>query len=155
MKKKRFSLADFDQTLIELVNSTNHKIVGIWALQCARRVLGYFTARFPDDDRPLRALDTLQDWIDTGDFKMVVIRQAALASHAGAREVGEDSPARSAARAAGQAVAAAHVRTHAIAAANYALQAIHRAANRSEAEILVEKERIWQKQCLLDLIAGK
>ena len=73
------------------------------------------------------------------------IRQASLASHAAARETNEDNPARSAARAAGQAVATAHVKTHAIGAAIYALQAIHRANGD------INKERDWQWKHLLDL----
>jgi hypothetical protein len=84
-------------------------------------------------------------------FKMADIRKAALASHAAAREVGEDNAARSAARAAGQAVATAHVPTHSIGAANYALQAIHRATNSSDANAAVAKERDWQYHHLLEL----
>jgi hypothetical protein len=82
---------------------------------------------------------------------MAVIRKASLASHAAAREVGEDSPARSAARAAGQAVATAHVPTHSIGGSIYALQAIHRAANPADADAAVAKERDWQYQHLLEL----
>jgi hypothetical protein len=82
---------------------------------------------------------------------MADIREASLSSHAAAREVGEDNAARSAARAAGQAVATAHVRTHAMGAANYALQAIHRAAQHAEAEAAVAKERDWQYHHLLEL----
>jgi len=93
----------------------------------------------------------LQAWIDTGVFKMADIRKASLASHAAAREVGADNAARSAARAAGQAVATAHVPTHAIGAANYALQAIYRAARSSNADAAVAKERAWQYQHLLEL----
>jgi len=83
---------------------------------------------------------------------MADIRKAALASHAAAREVGEDNAARSAARAAGQAVATAHVPTHSIGAANYALQAVYRAANTSDADAAAAKERDWQHKHLLDLI---
>ena len=82
---------------------------------------------------------------------MAVIRKASLDSHAAARDVGEDSPARSAARAAGQAVATAHVRTHAPGAAIYALQAIHRATSASDADAAVAKEHEWQYQRLLEL----
>jgi hypothetical protein len=84
-------------------------------------------------------------------FKMADIRKASLSSHAAAREVGEDNAARSAARAAGQAVATAHVPTHSIGAAVYALQAIYRAADVSDAEAAVAKEREWQYQHLLKL----
>ena len=93
-----------------------------------------------------------QTWIDTGVFKMPVIRKASLDSHAAAREVGEDNSVRSAARAAGQAVATAHVPTHSIGAAIYALQAIYRATASADA---VEKERNWQYQRLLDLRVAK
>ena len=83
---------------------------------------------------------------------MAVIRKASLASHAAARDVGEDNAARSSARAAGQAVATAHVPTHSIGAAIYALQAIHRATNSSDADAAVDIERDWQYQQLLELV---
>ncbi len=108
----------------------------------------FYEADYPDDARPHQALQTLQEWIETGKFSMNVIRSAALASHAAAREVGEDTPARSAARAAGQAVSTAHVAAHALGAANYALQATHRAASSEEAENAVANERDWQYQML-------
>ena len=79
---------------------------------------------------------------------MVVIRKASLDSHAAAREVGEDSPARSAARAAGQTVATAHVPRHSYGSAIYAQQAIYRATYSLDA---VESERNWQYQHLLNL----
>jgi hypothetical protein len=81
---------------------------------------------------------------------MAVIRRAALNAHAAAREVGADNAARSAARAAGQAVATAHVSTHSIGAAQYALQAVYRAA---EPEA-VERERKWQIKRLVELTHG-
>ncbi len=115
------------------------------------RVLPFFEEKYPGDPRPRNALAVLRNWIKTGVFKMSVIRKASLGSHAAAREVGEDSPARSAARAAGQAVATAHVPTHCIGAANYALQAVFRAADSSDAGAAVERERAWQFRRLLDL----
>ena len=82
---------------------------------------------------------------------MAEICKASLASHAAARDVGENNAARSAARAAGQAVATAHVPTHCIGAANYALQAIYRATNPSDADAAVAKERESQYHHLLEL----
>ena len=82
---------------------------------------------------------------------MSVIRGASLGSHSAARDVGEDAPARQAARSAGQAVATAHVKTHSFAAANYALQAIHRDSDAQTADQSVIVERKWQHQRLLDL----
>lgn len=151
MAKSKFSLAYKDESLVELVNTTGHKALAMWAIECAERVLPYFEQAYPNDPRPRQALETLQAWIDTGVFKMAVIRGASLASHAAAREVEEDSAARSAARAAGQAVATAHVPTHSIAAANYALQAVHRAAQPPEADAAVAREREWQYGRLVEL----
>lgn len=86
---------------------------------------------------------------------MAVIRKASLASHAAAREVGEDNAARSAARAAGQAVVTAHVPTHSMGSAIYALQAIYRATDPSDTGAAIAKEREWQYQHLLELIQNE
>ncbi len=151
MKKSKFSLNYQVEVLLELTKRSDPKTLAIWAIDCVERVLPYFEEGFPEDPRPRRALEVLQVWIDTGLFNMAVIREAALASHAAAREVGEDNPARSAARAAGQAVATAHVPTHSIAAANYALQAIHRATDVPDTEEAILRERAWQTQHLIEL----
>lgn len=151
MKKSKFSLAQHKNHFVELVKKTDHKTLAVWAIDCAERVMPYFEEKYPEDHRPRQAIETLQAWINTGMFKMAVIRKASLTSHAAAREVGEDNAARSVARAAGQAVATAHVRTHSIGAAIYALQAIHRATNSSDADAAVAKERDWQYQRLLEL----
>jgi hypothetical protein len=151
MKKSKFSLAKHKGEFLELVKKIDHKILAIWAIDCAERVLPYFEEKYPEDHRPREAIETLQAWIDTGAFKMTVIRKASLTSHAAAREVGEDNAARSAAHAAGQAVATAHVPTHSIGAAIYALQAIHRVSDSADADSDVAKEREWQYQHLLEL----
>ena len=152
MQKSKFSLATYkDERIAELVGKTDHKTLAVWAIDCVERVLPYFEGKYPEDNRPRNAIETLQTWINTGVFKMAVIRKAALDSHAAAREVGEDNAARAAARAAGQAVATAHVPTHAIGAAIYALQAIHRAANSSDADAAVAKEQDWQYKHLVGL----
>ena len=144
MKKSKFSVTHKDNSTIELVRKTDHKTLAIWAIDCVERVMQYFEEKYPDDHRPRKAIEAFQAWINTGVFKMVDIRKAALTSHAAAREVGEDNAARSTARAAGQAVATAHVPTHSIGAANYALQAIYRATNSFDNDLAVAKERDWQ-----------
>jgi hypothetical protein len=152
MEKAKFSLTTYkDESMVEFVRKTDHKTVALWAIDCVERVMPYFEEKYPQDHRPRHALETLQTWIDTGVFKMDTIRRASLASHVAAREVGEDTAARSTARAAGQAVATAHVPLHALGAANYALQAIHRATSSSDADAAVAREREWQLQHLLNL----
>ena len=151
MGKSRFSVTHKDELIVELVRNTDHKTLAIWAIDCVTRVMPYFEGKYPEGKRPRKAIRALQAWINTGVFKMADIRKASLASHAAAREVGEDNAARSAARAAGQAVATAHVPTHSIGAANYALQAIHRTTSSSDADATTAKERDWQYQHLLEL----
>jgi hypothetical protein len=122
---------------------TDQKILALWAADCAERVLPYFENEHPEDSRPRSAIETLREWVATGVFKMAVIRKASLDAHAAAREAEEGSAAQSAARAAGQAVATAHVRTHSTGAPAYALKAIA-AADPTNAETNVVKERDWQ-----------
>lgn len=148
MVRNKFSIAHKDEDLTGLVGKSDHKTLARWAVDCAERVLPYFKEKYPLDKRPQAALENLQDWIKTGIFKMSIIRKASLDSHAAAREVGEDSPARSAARACGQAVATAHVPRHAYGSAIYAQQAIFRATNSFEE---AEKERNWQYKRLLKM----
>ena len=146
-----FSLARMDSSLVDRIGKTDKKTLAVWAIECAKRVLPYFEEEFPEDPRPRNALKALQAWIKTGEFHMAVIRKASLDAHAAAREVGEDNPARSAARAAGQAIATAHVPGHSLGAAQYALQAVYRANIPSRAEAAVARERDWQYRHLIKL----
>ena len=151
MKRPKFSINHKDDEMQKLVSQTDQKTLALWAIDCAERVMPYFEGNFPQDRRPRQALEILKNWIAMGEFKMSVIRKASLDSHAAARDVGTDSPARSAARAAGQAVATAHVPRHAYGPAGYAQQAVFRASEPAEAEPAVANERDWQYKRLLEL----
>ncbi len=151
MKKSKFSLSQHKAYFLELVEKTDQKTLAVWAIECAERVMPYFEDSSPADPRPRTAIKTLQTWIETGVFRMAVIRKASLDAHAAARDVGEDNAARSVAHAAGQAVATAHVPTHAIGAAIYGLQAIHRASAAEDADAAVAQERAWQFRRLGEL----
>jgi predicted GIY-YIG superfamily endonuclease len=152
-RKVKFPLSSLrDPRIGDLVKTTPHTTLALWAIDCAERVIPYFEQEFPQDKRPRTAIETLKKWIKTGVFSMAAIRKASLDAHAAARDVGEGGPARSAAHAAGQAVATAHVRTHSMGPAIYALQAISRAVKPQDAEAAVAKEREWQYKRLLSLI---
>ncbi len=73
------------------------------------------------------------------------IRGASLAAHAAAREAKENNAACFAARAAGQAVATAHVPQHALGGAYYALKTVA-ATDPDNAEVKIAKERNWQSR---------
>ena len=119
------------------------RVMAMWAADCAERVLSLFENAYPNDDRPRQAIEACRAWVQTGEFKMAEIRGASLAAHAAARAAKENTAACFAARAAGQAVATAHVPQHAFGGAYYALKAIA-AADPAQAEVKVSKERNWQ-----------
>ena len=119
------------------VSLKNHKLLAIWAADCAEHVLPYFEKKHPKDKRPQKAIKTLKNWIKTGVFHMKDIRRASLDSHAAARKT-KDNLACFAARSAGQAVATAHVPEHAFGASYYALK-LTRASKKN-----INKEFNWQ-----------
>jgi hypothetical protein len=122
----------------------DHQALALWAAECAERVLPFFAEKYPHDPRPQEAIRILREWVHTGRFSMPVIRGASLAAHAAARAVkAEEDAARFAARAAGQAVATAHVPTHAFGPVYYALKAIA-AAHPADRQAAVAQERAWQ-----------
>ena len=116
----------------------------MWAADCAERVLPYFEKEYPKDGRPRKAIEACREWVRTGVFKMVDIRKASLDAHAAARKAKEkeNNTACFAARAAGQAVATAHVSQHAFGASYYALKIA--AADPVNAKIKIAKELNWQ-----------
>ena len=145
------AVTSMDETIARLATRTDHRKLGMWAAECAERVLHHFEDRNPGDDRPRKAIETLRTWVRTGEFRMATIRGASLSAHAAARAVAGDDAAKSAARAAGQAVATAHVPAHSQAAAIYAATAVRDAADASGAEAAALRERRWQYLRLLRL----
>lgn len=123
--------------------------MAIWDADCAEHVLPYFEKEFPKDGRPRKAIEACRTWVRTGVFKMAVIRKASLDAHAAAREAKakQNNAACFAARAAGQAVATAHVSEHAFGAAYYALKAVA-AADPANAKVKIAKEINWQTRHL-------
>jgi hypothetical protein len=102
----------------------DQRLMAIWSLGCAERVLPMFASVASDDSRPRIAIDVGRAWVATGSFSMKVIRDASLGAHAAAKAVRQHTAAAHAAHAAGQAVATAHVAQHAYGGAYYALRAV-------------------------------
>jgi len=127
-------------------NKQDQRLLAVWAAECAERVLPFFEKAYPKDDRPSKAIEACRTWVRTGVFKMADIRKASLAAHAAAREAKENNAACFASRAAGQAVATAHVPEHAFGAAYYALKIA--ASGSADAKAKIKKELNWQTQHL-------
>lgn len=129
-------------------------LMATWAADCAERVLPLFEKVYPEDDRPRRAIEACRTWVRTGVFRMAEIRGASLGAHAAARDAKENDAACFAARAAGQAVATAHVPQHAYGAAYYALKAVA-AADPANAGVTVGREWDWQAGRLPEELRGE
>ena len=120
----------------------DHRALALWAADCAGYVLPTFETRYPQDDRPRKAIEAGRAWA-RDEIACGEARTAALASHAAARDA-DDPAARAAARAAGHAAATAHVAGHARHAATYAVKAVTYASGTADADAAANKEREWQ-----------
>ena len=56
MKKPKLAVTSVDKSIAELVSKTDHKILIIWAADCAERVLLYFEEIYSEDNRPRKAV---------------------------------------------------------------------------------------------------
>jgi Imm-5 like putative immunity protein len=124
------------------LQDADHRLLAVWAADCAQHVLHFFEQIQPSDDRPRRAIEQARSWA-RGEITMTQARTAAFAANAAAREV--SGAAKEAAHAAGQAVAVAHVAAHELGAAAYAIRAARAAAPEDEREEAGRSECQWQR----------
>jgi hypothetical protein len=101
------------------ITKKEHKLLALWAADCAQHVLKYFEKKYPKDKRPRLAIKAARDWAK-GKIKCGDARKAAIASHAAARRCPHFSASQFASRAAGHAAAVCHVAGHARGAEWYA-----------------------------------
>jgi hypothetical protein len=120
----------------------DHRLLGIWAADCAEHVLPLFEKARPDDDRPRRAIDFGRAWT-RGEVTWAEARTVAGHANAAARDLA--GAARHAAYAAGQAAAVGHVAAHELGAAAYAIRAAQAAAAPDEREAARHRECQWQR----------
>jgi len=129
-----------------LLDEARHRLLAAWAADCAEHVLPLFAAKYPEDERPRRAIQVARAW-SRGEVTVLEARAAALAAHAAARSAA-DPAASQAARAAGHAVATAHMADHELGGALHAIKAVRLAAPASEAVAAGERECQWQREQL-------
>jgi hypothetical protein len=131
------------------LRDADHRLLAIWAADCAEHVLHHFEQVRPLDDRPRRAIDLARAWT-RGEVRMTDARTAAGHANAAARDL-RGAP-RHAAYAAGQAAAVAHVAAHELGAAAYAIRAAQSAAPEDELTEAGRAECRWQRGQLPDQI---
>jgi len=129
-----------------LLDVSCHRLLASWAADCAEHVLPLFTAKYPEDDRPRRAIETARAW-SRSEASVGEAREAAFAAHAAARSA-SDGAAREVARAAGHAVATTHMADHELGAAAYAIKAVRLASPEADAMAAGERECRWQREHL-------
>jgi hypothetical protein len=132
-----------------VLSDDDHRLLALWAADCADHVLPFFAAARPNDDRPRRGIEAARAWV-RGEMKMTEARAAAGHANAAARDLA--GAARFAAYAAGQAAAVAHVAAHELGAAAYAIRAARAAVPKEERETAGRRECQWQREQLPEAI---
>src|SRR5215813_7653936 len=70
------------------LSEEDRRFVGLWAADCAERVLPLFEAKAPSDTRPREAIEGIRAFA-RGGKRTAQLRSLAWAAHAAAREVGD------------------------------------------------------------------
>lgn len=126
LKKKNKILFSRDseclQELIKLIQQQNHRVLVMWALDCAKLPLELFEAKYCEEKRPRICLELCEAWA-RGKIKMPAAKRAILDSHTAAKEI-NDSEYGALCHAIGHAGATVHVETHALGLPMYELTAI-------------------------------
>ena len=130
-----------------LLQDAHHRLIALWAADCAQHVLHFFEQEQPDVYRPRRAIEQARAWA-RGEVTMTQARTAAGHAMGAARPL--RGAAREAAYAAGQAAAVAHVADHGLGAAAYAIRAVRAAAPKAEQLEAGRRECRWQRAQLPD-----
>jgi hypothetical protein len=125
-----------------ILQDDDHRLLAMWAADCAEHVLRYFEQVRPKDDRPRLAIDLGRAWA-RGEITWGVARAAAGHANAAARDL--SGAARPAAYAAGQAAAVGHVAAHELGAAAYAIKAARALATDDDRVEAGRLECQWQR----------
>ena len=124
------------------LQDADHRLLAVWAADCAQHVLHLFEDMQPNDDRPRQAIELVRAWARG---KVTMSQSRAAGGHAMAAARYLRGAARHAAYAAGQAAVAAHVAAHELGAAAYAIKAAREAALDGQAEEAGRLECKWQR----------
>ena len=134
-----------------ILQDDDHRLLAMWAADCAEHALHHFEHARPNDDRPRLAIDHGRAWA-RGEITWWEARSAGGHANAAARDL--SGGPRYAAYAAGQAAAVGHVAAHELGAAAYAIRAARAAAADGEHEEAGRLECQWQRARLPHEIRG-
>lgn len=130
-----------------MLTDEDHRLLALWAAECAEHVLHLFEQDHPSDTRPRDATEAARAWAGGG---MRMMDARACGGHA----MGAARPLRGAARyaayAAGQAACVPHVPEHDLGAAAYAVKAARAAGTVGSTAGRLERD--WQRERLPERI---
>ncbi|MDH6678503.1 hypothetical protein M2284_002706 [Rhodococcus sp. LBL1] len=125
------------------LTDADHRLLALWAAECADHVLCLFEREHPGDHRPRDAVAAARAWA-RGDMPMMRARAAGGHAMGAARPL--VGAARFAADAAGQAACVGHVAEHDLGAAAYAIKAVRSAQPGNSRAGRIERD--WQRDKL-------
>ena len=131
------------------LSDEDHRLLALWAADCAAHVLPLFEAVRPDDPRPREAIAAARAWT-RGELTMMATR--ALGGHAMGAARDLRGAARFAAYAAGQAACVAHVAEHDLGAAAYAIKAVQAAEDDDAGRRECARQRDQLSAAVRDLV---
>lgn len=139
----------FDPRLVTIrrggtLTDADHHLLALWAAACAEHVLPLFESARPEDTRPRDAIAAVRAWT-RGELAMMESRAAGGHAMGAARDL--CGAPRFAAYAAGQAAVTAHVASHDLGAAAYAIKAVRAGHDSDDAG---RRECDWQRSQLPD-----
>jgi hypothetical protein len=129
------------------LTDAHHRLLALWAADCAEHVLHVFEEVEPEDPRPRSAIGAARAWA-RGETGMMAARAAGGHAMGAARPL--QGAARFAAYAAGQAACVGHVPEHDLGAAAYAIKASQ--AWSPDGREARSAEREWQRRHLPEQI---
>ena len=131
------------------LSDADHRLLALWAADCAEHTLKHFELVRPRDDRPRRAIELGRAWA-RGEVNMTAARTSAGHANGAARDL--TGAPRFAAYAAAQAAAVAHVAAHELGAAAYAIKAARAATPKQKSDSAGRLECRWQRGRLPEAI---
>lgn len=116
--------APYVRSLMTLIETQSKATLANWAVDYSERViLPLWRKYYPDDPRPLNALNAAREWL-SGTIKLPQAKAKILECHAAAREADASPVAQAAARTIGQCASTIHSARHCIGLALYGAIAV-------------------------------
>lgn len=140
----------------ELIETTEHKLLAIWAIDCLERFMPYLESRYPNEERPRNAINVLKKWI-ADEISMWEARKYCYPVLDFGREIEQtDKAGCQIARACSHTLATCHVPRHCEGVTIYTLSAMqYQNQDKENIVELMKEEREWQINHLLELNKNK